>query len=143
MSDNEAVVRCSRCEDIPIPGSLSTKRQCNKCGRDVWLAAAISAAISKRYPKATVITVCMKCVGLDDQKVVNLPEHVDFLRSCGDSDDVIAYKLAIAEVAAGSATLEEAQEEIRGFPQGVKARAFPDALRRASLLVRATRIPRN
>jgi hypothetical protein len=72
-----------------------------------------------------------------------LPEQIEDLRAYGDSDEVIAYKIAVASVATGTASLEEAEAELLAFPYGERARAFPEALRRARLMVTATRAPRN
>jgi hypothetical protein len=142
MAD-EVVVKCTRCEDLDVPGVPSSRVDCCQCGRGVWLALDTIMTIRKRYPSHAVKPTCMKCHDPGDFEVANLPEQVEILRATGDSDDVIAYKLAIAGIAGGTATLEEAEAEIRAFPNGERAVAFPAAYRRARLAVAATRLSSN
>lgn len=74
-----------------------------------------------------------------DRRLVSLPEQVEVLRSTGHTDEEIIYKFAIAEVSGGRGTLEDTEAEIIAFPNGLKARALPDALRKARLTVALTR----
>lgn len=143
LDERVIMVRCSRCEDLPNPDPVSTRRTCSKCGRAVWFAQSTQEAIDKRFPGRTVALVCLRCRVEDEGPIMNLPEQVDALRALGDSDEVIAYKLALADVSGGVLPLEEAEREILALPESERARAFPDALRRARMLVRATHWPRN
>lgn len=141
MSDDKenVVVRCSPCADLPDPGTPSKKRECSECRTEVWLADSTVEIAAKRYPGHNVVVVCIACRVEGDHQSAAWPEQVELLRAHGDSDRAIAYKLAIAEVAGGARSLEEAEAEILAFPDGLRAKAFPKALERAILLVWSTR----
>jgi hypothetical protein len=146
-------ILCSRCEDLPDPGVTSSRSPCGACGRDVWVAASTYEAIRTHYSDHSVNITCVPCdaqrrggKGFPEQiEIVGaaLPEQIEDLRAYGDSDEVIAYKIAVASVATGTASLEEAEAELLAFPYGERARAFPEAMRRARLMVTATHAPRN
>jgi hypothetical protein len=138
--EERVVVRCSRCADIPTTSVPSEKRRCSECGANVWLAQSTIDMIAKRYRAATLTVVCIGCRAAEDiYELISLPEQVEVLRESGDSDLVIAYKLAIAEIAGGAGSLEEAEAEILAFPGGLRAKAFPAAMNKAVLLVASTR----
>jgi ribosomal protein S27E len=137
------IIRCARCEDVPVAGVPSDRVACATCGRAVWVSSSTLQVVRGRFPDRPVRTVCMRCVISDDHEIANFPEQVEILRALGDTDDEIAFKFAIADVAGGTGTLEDAQAEIVNFPFGDRAKAFPGALRRAYLLVRAANRPSN
>lgn len=134
----DVVIRCTRCTELPVASVASTKDRCTQCGEHVWVSHATLSMVITRYPGAAVKPVCMACVSPEPGLVAILPEQVNVLRRLGEPDDVIAYKLAIAELAGGTLSLEAAEREIRTFPNGMRAKAFPGALARATHLVRTT-----
>jgi hypothetical protein len=114
-------------ERSPIP---SVKRACSVCGAKVWIDKKLPGELERIYPDKTVTPVCMRCEVTGEQESLSAPvSQVARLLQSGLPAAMVAHALAVGEVCGGKGSLEETEEEILAFPDGLKAKQYQEALK--------------
>jgi hypothetical protein len=138
VSDDEAIVRCVRIDQLQRPIAGSEIHPCSICGRSVWLDPALVDEITAELPGHRLVIRCRECVDERGGELRLTPGQVRRLRADGADDESIAQLFAAAELAGATGSMDQIRLEILAFPHGETARRFRDALDRARVFVAMT-----